>query len=267
MKLEFLIGILIKIGVSLAIIVFSILLVKIMRFVFKKAGKKGENVYSNSRTIASVGVSIMKYVIYFFAGCSVLSYWGVNVSSLIAIGGVASLSVGMGAQNIIKDMLSGFFILSENQFVIGDVIKIGDFQGKVESIGLRTTVIRGLDGDVHIIPNGSIDIVTNMSKSFNRAVVDISVAYSEDIDKVIAVIKDELKRVYEEKEIEDLIDEPKVLGVEELAESSVTIRIVADCEVGTNWQAERELRRILKNRLDKDNIEIPYPYLNVRMEK
>ena len=204
-----------------------------------------------------------------FVICNVLPVWGISASSIVAIGGAASLAIGVGAQDVIKDMLSGFFILSENQYVIGDVVTIDGYTGKVEAIGMRTTRIRSLDGNVHIIPNGRISVVTNMSKGFNRAIVDVGVTYDEDIDRVLAVLRDEMKLVYKNERLTGMIAEPNVLGVEELGDSSVVIRISTDCEIGENWQLERELRRIIKKRLEKEGIEIPFPQrvIHIKEEK
>lgn len=155
-------------------------------------------------------------------------------------------------------------------FVICNVLPVwGISASSIVAIGMRTTRIRSLDGNVHIIPNGRISVVTNMSKGFNRAIVDVGVTYDEDIDRVLAVLRDEMKLVYKNERLTGMIAEPNVLGVEELGDSSVVIRISTDCEIGENWQLERELRRIIKKRLEKEGIEIPFPQrvIHIKEEK
>lgn len=202
----------------------------------------------HSDTAASLLSSLTKYIIYFIVLCNVLVMWGVNITSILALGGAVSVAVGLGAQDIIKDMMAGLFIITENQFGVGDIVELNGFSGTVEAIGIRTTRIRNADGNVHIVPNGQISVVTNMSKGFNRAIVDISVAYGEDIDRVFAVLKDEFKKIFNNKIIEGIIDEPQVWGINELADSAVVIRVVVDSEIGENWRIERELRKyILKD--------------------
>lgn len=250
-----------KTGLCIAVFIIGSIIIKIAQSCIKKGLKAGSRLNpGKSATISTVCSSIAKYVIYFFMLCYILSVWGVDPTSLLALGGVASVAVGLGAQSIIQDIMAGVFILTEDQFGVGDVVKIENCSGTVESIGMRTTRVRSMDGDLYIIPNGQIKIVTNMSKGFNRAVVDISIAYSENIDTVIDLLKSELETIYKENLIEGMLDCPVVLGVEQLADSSVVIRIKADCLVGENWNVERQLRRLLKNTLDKEGIEIPFPH-------
>ncbi len=218
----------------------------------------------HSDTAASLLSSLTKYIIYFIVLCNVLVMWGVNITSILALGGAVSVAVGLGAQDIIKDMMAGLFIITENQFGVGDIVELNGFSGTVEAIGIRTTRIRNADGNVHIVPNGQISIVTNMSKGFNRAIVDISVAYGEDIDRVFAVLKDEFKKIFNNKIIEGIIDEPQVWGINELADSAVVIRVVADSEIGENWRIERELRKYILKRFEKEKIEIPFPHIVVQ---
>lgn len=253
-------ALLLKIAMCIVVIIIAAILIKVL----KKAVKKF--IYSNNRfserkamTLNTVCASIIKYMMYFFALCEILSLFGVNVMSFIAVAGVGSIAIAFGAQSLVQDVITGMFILIEDQFAVGDRITIENYSGVVEAIGVRTTKIRSADGDVFIIPNGQIKIVTNMSKGFNRAIVDISVAYEENIDRVISVMNDELKTAFDEKKIKGLLKEPEVLGVVDLAESSIIIRVSADSAIGENWAIEREIRRILKNRFDKENICIPYP--------
>lgn len=250
-----------RIGLCVVVFVIGSVVIKLVQKGIKKGLQAGGRFNpGKSATISTVCSSVTKYIIYFFMLCFILSIWGVDPTSLIAIGGVASVAVGLGAQSVIQDILAGAFILMEDQFGVGDVVKIENCSGTVESVGMRTTRIRSMDGDLYIIPNGQIKIVTNMSKGFNRAVVDISIAYNEDIDRVIDLLTAELEKIYNESTVEGMIDCPQVLGVERLEDSSVVIRIKADCTVGENWNVERQLRRLIKNALDREGVEIPFPH-------
>lgn len=261
-----------KIGETLLSCVIAIIvggiLIKISKIVIHRIIKVSPQLSERkSKTLNTVAQSIFKYIIYFFVFCHILTKLGIDVTSLIAVAGVGSVAIAFGAQSIVQDLLTGMFILMEDQFGIGDVINIDGLNGTVESISIRTTRIRSADGNLHIIPNGQIKALTNMSKGFNRAVVDIGIAYEEDTDRVIAVIQDELSRIFKEKLISGILKEPEVLGIISLSESSVDIRISADAEVGENWNIERELRRLIKKRLDKEKIGIPYPQRVVHIVK
>jgi len=261
-SVETVISLLIKIGLCIVVIIIATVLIKVL----KKAVKKliySHNKFSErkARTLNTVCSSIIKYIMYFFAVCEILSLFGINVMSFIAVAGVGSIAIAFGAQSLVQDIITGMFILIEDQFAVGDRITVEGCSGIVEGIGIRTTRIRSAEGDLYIIPNGQVKIVTNMSKGFNRAVVDISVAYEENVDRVINVMKDELKIAFETNEINGLLSEPQVLGIVDLGDSAVVIRVSADSVIGENWAIEREIRRVIKNRFDKENICIPYPQI------
>lgn len=261
-SVETLIAFLIKLLLCGLVVIVSAIIIKVLKRVIKKLiyGHKGFS-ERKAKTLFTVCTSVIKYVIYFFVFCQILSIFGVNVMSFIAVAGVGSIAIAFGAQSLVQDIITGMFILVEDQFAVGDVITLEGYTGTVEGIGIRTTRIRSADGNLFIIPNGQVKIVTNMSKGFNRAVVDISVAYEENVDKVISVMKDELKKAFENNKINGLLKIPDVLGVVDLADSAVIIRISADSAIGENWAIEREIRRIIKNRFDKENICIPYPQI------
>lgn len=250
--------------------IFSIFIANFLVKVTKKVIYKSFSKFSMERrsdTVASLLSSLSKYIVFFIVFCNVLVMWGINITSILALGGAVSVAIGLGAQDIIKDMMAGFFIITENQFGVGDIVELNGFSGTVESIGIRTTRIRNSDGNVHIVPNGQISIVTNMSKGFNRAIVDISVAYGEDIDRVFYVLKNEFKNIFNNKLIEGIIDEPQVWGINELADSGIVIRVVADSEIGENWRIERELRKFILKRFEKEKIEIPFPQIVVHSKE
>lgn len=253
-----------KAAATLVMIVFGKIVVGLLKKLIKKAvTKNGRLSERKAKTMGAVTTSVVKYVIYFVLLCIILNYWGVNTGSLLTLGGVATVAVGLGAQSLIQDIMTGAFILMEDQFGVGDIITTEGYTGTVVSIGLRTTVLRSLDGNMHIIPNGQIKTVTNMSKEYNRGIIDVSVAYEEDLDRVMEVLRDEMRLIYEKEHIEGLIAIPAVLGVEDLGESGIKIRIAADCKVGRNWDVERSIRQRVKNRFDKEGIVIPYPQVVV----
>ncbi|WP_460281937.1 mechanosensitive ion channel family protein [Clostridium sp. CTA-5] len=219
-----------------------------------------------AKTLGEVLKSVLKYSVYFLGIASILSNLFNGMSFTFAsIGGVA---VGFGAQSLVKDLINGFFILFEDQFGVGDHITIGAFEGIVESIGIRTTVIKDFSGDVHSIPNGSIVQITNHSRDNIRFIVDVDIAYEENIDNAINAIKKACEKFEEENE--DIREPIQVLGVNALNASSVTIRVIGKAKPLKQWGMERELRKLIKIKLDEDGIEIPYPktqLININLEE
>lgn len=206
------------------------------------------------KTISIVLKSFLKYTIYFFAFSAVLyQFFGAISLTFASIGGVA---IGLGAQNLIKDVVNGFFMVFEDQFSVGDYIHIADKGGVVQSIGLRLTKLKDFNGDIHIIPNGSVGQITNHCRSDMRVLVDVDIAYEEDIDRVTSI----LEGVCEEfKGNDQIVEGPKVLGVSALKDSGVTFSIWATTKPMAQWECEREIRKHVKKALDREGVEIPYP--------
>lgn len=208
--------------------------------------------------LRSVGVVVVGLITAFM----VLQAVGVNVAPLLAGAGVIGLAISFGAQSLVKDILSGFFILIENQFGVGDVIRVSGVSGRVERMTLRVVVLRDVEGIVHVIPNGEIHVVSNLTRSFSRAVMEIGVAYGEDADRVMEVMRDVGRGLYEDAEWRPLLtEEITVPGIESFGDSSVNIRIVATTVPLKQWEVARELRRRLKRRFDEEGISIPFPHL------
>ncbi|MFZ5968262.1 MAG: mechanosensitive ion channel family protein [Bacillota bacterium] len=208
-------------------------------------------------TLKGLVKSISKYAIYFIAFTPILETLGINISSLIAAAGIGGLAIGFGAQNLVRDVITGFFIILENQFHVGDYIETGGKSGIVEEMALRVTKLRDFNGDLHIIPNGSIDKVTNRCCGSMRAWVDVSIAYEENIDHAIDVLTRLCEEIREEND--KIVEGPTVLGVTKLGESDIVISISAKTIPMEQWAVERELRKRIKERLDEKGIEIPYP--------
>jgi len=191
----------------------------------------------------------------------------INIGPILAGAGILGLAVSFGAQSLVKDVISGFFILLENQFAIGDVIEAGGKSGVVESMTLRVVVLRDLKGIMHIVPNSEIKVVSNMTRGWSRAVVDLGVTYEEDVDRALAVIRDEAAQFSTDKVWGAQLDGPvEVPGIESLADSAVVIRSLIRTQPGSQWNAAREYRRRLKKRLDREGISIPYPHRTVRVQ-
>ena len=207
-----------------------------------------------AKTIGAVLKSAVKYLTYFVGITIMLSdiFNGVSV----ALAGVGGVAVGFGTQSLVKDIINGIFILFENQYGVGDYVTIGKYSGIVESIGIRTTVIKDFSGDIHLIPNGSILEVTNHSKGNIRFIVDVQVAYEENLDNVINIIKKVCNKFEEENE--DVVEPIVVFGVTDLAQDGVTIRVMGKSKPLKQWTMENELRKAIKLKLDEENIEIPY---------
>ena len=176
----------------------------------------------------------------------------------VAVASAGGFAIGFGTQSLVKDLINGFFILFEDQFGVGDHITIAQYTGIVESIGIRTTVIRDFTGDMHLIPNGSILEVTNHSRGDIRFIVDVEIAYEENIDRAIALIE-RVSQEFEEKNKDKLRGNIEVLGVLSLNASGVTIRTIGRAEPLSQWELERGLRKAIKLALDEEGIEIPYP--------
>jgi len=188
----------------------------------------------------------------------------IDIGPLLAGAGVVGLAFSFGAQSLVKDLISGFFLLLEDQLVVGDVVQINDRTGVVENMTLRVVQIRSPDGTLHIIPCGSIAMVSNMTRGFSKAVVEVGVAYAVGVDRALAVLRDEAEKFAADPTFGPRLDgPPEVLGVEALADNALTIRTILRTLPGLQFDVGREFRRRAKNRLDAEGIEIPFPQRTV----
>jgi len=191
-----------------------------------------------------------------------LGEFDVNLGPLIAGAGIVGVALGFGAQSLVRDFLSGFFILLEDQFGVGDVIEVSvggqEVTGKVEKVSLRTTDVRAFDGTRHTIPNGNILMVGNRSRGWARVIVDVSVAYTEDIDRVRGVLEELFRELREEQDLQgSFFSGPEVLGVEGVGERDVVLRVTAEVRPTRKGSLERLLRQRIKERLDVRGISVP----------
>jgi moderate conductance mechanosensitive channel len=211
-----------------------------------------------AKTLSGLLTSVWRYFIYAFTAVLVLTELNiVEIGPILAGAGVIGLAVGFGAQSLVRDVISGFFIILEDQFSIGDYITVGSYSGIVEELGLRITKIRDFNGELHILPNGQIEAVTNHARGNMRALVEVGVAYEEDIDHVLSVLEELSRRFATDNA--DVVEGPTVLGVVALDDSAVVIRLIARTVSMAQWKVERDLRRAIKNEFDGRGIEIPYP--------
>jgi small-conductance mechanosensitive channel len=194
----------------------------------------------------------------------VLSEIGVDITPLLAGAGVVGIAIGLGAQSTIKNFLNGLFILLEDQYNKGDVVKIAGIAGEVEEVNLRRTVLRDLDGILHTIPNGEITTASNYTRDWARVNLDVPVAYGEDLDHVFAVINRVGKELAEDEYFKELIKTPpQVLRVQNFGDSGIDIRILGDVHPMKQWQVTGELRKRLKKAFDDEGIEIPWPHVKL----
>ncbi len=209
-------------------------------------------------TLIALLKSVLLYVIYFIAIVSVLTELNVPVAPILAGAGVVSLAVGFGAQSLVKDVITGFFIIFEDQYSVGEYVSLGNVSGIVEEIGLRVTKLRDWNGELHIVPNGQVVQVTNFNRGSSRALVEVGVAYEVDIDKAIEVMEKAGQEVAEQLS-EIIVEAPQVLGVVNFGPQEVILRMIARTQPLEQWRLERELRKKLKEAFDAEGIEIPYP--------
>lgn len=206
-------------------------------------------------TVGKLMKNVASYVVYFIVAMLILSEFGINLGPLLAGAGVLGLAIGFGAQSLVKDIITGFFIVLEDQFAVGDIIQTGQFKGTVEMIGLRTTRIQSWTGELHIIPNGMINEVTNFSINNSLAVLDISIALEEEVDRALEVIRYTMISLQDD----NLVNAPEVLGIQAIAPTGVTVRVIAECLPNTHPIVSRKLNMEIKKALDASGIEIPYP--------
>jgi small conductance mechanosensitive channel len=225
----------------------------------------GNLLYSNrTRTLASMARNLAVTLLVAIGMIEVLSELGVNANALLAGAGVVGLAIGFGAQTLVKDLITGMFILIGDTVRVGDVVDLGGRAGVVEAISMRTITLRAYNGDVHTIPYSSIDVVTNMTKDFSYYVFDLVVAYKEDVDRVVEVLLEIDSQLRREWPYRRLMLEPlEIAGVDAFRESGPVIRARTKVRPGEQWKVGREFNRRIKRRFDELGIELPVPQQKV----
>ncbi|HUO46825.1 MAG TPA: mechanosensitive ion channel family protein [Acidimicrobiia bacterium] len=219
-----------------------------------------------AETIGAVLRSIATVIVYTLATLIALGEFDINLGPLIASAGIVGVALGFGAQSLVKDFLSGIFMVLEDQYGVGDVVDVGEASGVVEGVSLRTTRVRDVNGTLWFVPNGEIRRVGNKSQQWARAVIDIEVAYDTDLAKAMTVIKRVADEVWHERlEVATIIEEPEIWGVESFGENSIVIRLAVKTEAAEHWSTARIIRHRLKEAFDLEGIEIPFPQRTVWM--
>ena len=248
------------------IIVISILVYLLVKQIIEKKFKASTKygLHKKSITIMHLITNIIKYVVIIVATILMLDVWGVDTKAMIASLGVVGVIAGLALQDILKDFLAGFAIIVNNEFDVGDNIKIGDFRGDVIELGMKNTKIRAYSGEVKIIANRNINEVINYSTQTSKCIVDITVSYSADINKTEKVLQKVCETL--SKTTPYLTSDVTLLGIQDLAESAVIYRLVADCEPTQDIAFKRAVNKAVKLAFDESNIEIPYPQVVIHNE-
>ncbi len=230
----------------------------------ERSAIQAERARRRAETLGTVLKSVAALIIYTVAAFMALSEFSVNLGPLIASAGIVGIAFGFGAQSLVKDFLSGIFMLIEDQFGVGDIIDVGSAAGVVEGVSLRTTQIRDVQGTLWHVPNGEIARVANKSQQWARAVLDIEVAYDTNVNHAMSIIKEVADAIWQEAMPNaTIIEEPEIWGVENFGSDAIAIRLAVKVEPGEQWATSREIRRRLKEAFDDVGIEIPFPQRTV----
>ena len=245
--------------ISLCFLVISI--TYIVRLILQIIGPK----FKRGRVLASLLSSFAKYLGAIILIFAILGTLGIDTTVLLASAGIISLIVGLGAQPLIEDIFAGIFIVFENTFEIGDIVVVDGFRGTVKEMGIRTTKIEDAGGDIKVINNSDIRTLINMTSKLSTAICDISISYDDDIKIVEKVLEENLPKIKEK--YKSIVNGPKYVGVQSLADSGVIIRIIAECNELVRYQVQRDINREIKIIFDENNITIPYPQIVIHGEK
>lgn len=254
------------------IVIVTLIVMKVVRVVSSRLSvlflKKEEDEESRKRaqTLSSVIRNLLNVVILVLALMTILGQLGIEIGPLLAAAGIVGLAIGFAGQSLVKDVINGFFILLWDQIRVGDVVQVAGQGGLVEKINLKMTVLRDLAGSVHFIPNGNIDVVTNMTKDYSRYVFEIGVAYREDVDEVMEVIKEVDEEIRKDPEYKkDILEPLEIFGLDKFADSAIVIKARIKTKPIKQWGVGREFNRRLKKKFDENDIEIPFPHTTIYM--
>ncbi len=254
-------------GIRIALIIFlTLIILRMIRVLARKlAGlvNQQELDLESTKRAETLGLVIrhsLNVLLVAVAVITVLSELGIEIGPVLAAAGIVGVAVGFGAQSLIKDMINGFFILAQDQIRVGDVVEVAGKSGLVEKVSLKLTVLRDISGNVHFVPNGAIEIVTNMTKDFSRYLFEIGVTYSQDVDRAVAVIREVDESLRQDPEYrQDIVEPLEILGLDRFADSSVIIRARTTTRPGQQWRIGREFNRRLKQKFDETGISFPFP--------
>jgi small conductance mechanosensitive channel len=254
------------------ILIAAVLINRVVRKIIERAIRKGikdgtkEATEKRQKTLIGIFSGALKIIVWLVAIMMILPEFGINVGPILAGAGILGVALGFGAQWMIRDFLAGLFIILENQYRVGDVVCLDDTCGGVEEITLRKTILRDLDGKVYHIPNGSFKMAANLTKGYSRAHMNISVAYKEDLDKVMALINKVGAEMAKDSPWKEYIIKPiQVLGPgpDKFGDSGIEIKVLGETKPLKQWDTLKEFRRRLKIAFDKEGIEIPFPQMSI----
>jgi len=253
----------IRIVLIVGLAVAAIVVAKwIARRFFDRLAQRGQEARKRAETLSGVVSALMTVTAVVLAAIMILEEFGVPIGPALAAVGIVGVAIGFGSQHIVRDVISGFFILLDDQIRVGDVVDVGK-AGVVERVGLRITVLRDLSGCVHYIRNGEIHVVSNMTKEFSYYVFDIGVAYREDVDEVTAAIRDVDEQMRSSERKDDILEPIEILGLDKFADSAVVIKARIKTKPIRQWAVGREFNRRLKKCFDERGIEIPFPHVTL----
>jgi small conductance mechanosensitive channel len=256
----------IGLGAYVFLKLISILIGRIEKIMVKDKGEFFITLETEKRvkTIGNILRKATFAAVFIIALMMILREVGMDITPILTGAGIIGLAVGFGAQNLVRDVISGFFILIENQVRVGDVAEINGTGGLVEEINLRTIVLRDLEGVVHIFPNGTINTLSNRTRGWSRYVIDVGVAYKENVDNVMKLLNEIGEELCKDEYFSPLILEPlEILGVDNFGNSEVIIKCMIKTQPLKQWEVGRELRRRIKNTFDQKGVEIPFPHVSV----
>ena len=211
-------------------------------------------------------ITTIKIATGFIGGIVILDRLGINTTPILAGAGIVGLAVGFGSQTLVKDLINGLFILFEESIRVGDYTDLGKNEGMVEAVGLRTIRLRDVSGDYHVVPNSSIETITNKSKEFSKAVIDIGVAYREDADEIMEIMREVGNEVREDPEYgPNILEDIEILGLQRFDDSAIVIRARMKTKPLKQWGLRREFNRRIKRIFDERGIEIPFPHRTIYM--
>ncbi len=250
---------------SIVTIFVALIILKVVKLSLDRFASRSGPLQKRRLTISKVSMSLTRYSVAVIAVLAILAIWGINVLPALAGLGIIGLVVGLGAQKLINDIISGLFIIFERHFDVGDIIEVDGFKGEVIDIGLKTTKIKNWKNEIKIMSNGDVTKLVNYSKDSSTAVVDFSIAYKEDVQKVIDLLNADLPSLKEK--LPAILEGPSVVGITKLDTSSVNLMVTALCQNNQHYGVERALRARIKELLEANGIEIPFPQVVVHMEK
>ena len=249
-----------RVLLALAVLVVGFVLLKLGKYLIRKVSlkrfMKDPEALKRAKTRRHFISSIYSYIMVFAILAAVLWLFGVDITSILAAAGIVGVALAFGAQTLVKDLLSGLFIWGERSMAVGDLVSINDVDGTIEAISIRTTTIRNYNGNLITIPNGDIRTMTNMSRSYKRAIVNVPCPYEENQERLVGMIKEEMEKAA--VEIEGIDSPPEVMSIVAFETHAVIVQVAVSCPIGEHWRVERDIRTRIKARFDKEGIIMPH---------